>query len=68
MNNLQNKMPLKETNKTPATYPELIKIYELLDKKLKIIGLNSMVTKEQKQTTEHHQEKYMNKWQSLIKK
>ena len=26
-----------------------------------------MATIEQKQTTEHHLEKYMNKWQSLIK-
>ena len=45
-----------------------MKIYEQLEKKFKIIGSNSMATIEQKQTTEHHLEKYVNKWQSLTKK
>ena len=33
MKNLEDMIPLKETSTSPATYPEKMKIYELLDKK-----------------------------------
>ena len=33
MKNLEDMIPLKETSTSPVTYPEKMKIYELLDKK-----------------------------------
>ena len=56
MKNLEDMIPLKETSKALAIYPEKMKIYEVLEKKFKITVLKPTTMREHKQIAKHQQE------------